>query len=747
MRIMAGAAWKKMARTLAVGMTCCAALSASGTEGVVATNETSDAVLDTIAQINHINWVVNVIKSYNNPVVLEEEYEKISYGNLNLNRIPDEETLGRITRTLDTLYGLRKSEREMKFWRAKFIDSRMRKTRDYNLDTFKRVREKITSTAGNFLANLATLNVAGLVAETAYDISTTAIRLHYDYDNFVHEFDQQMRERRFSFDTEKMDKLHAQNKEMLEDQWRLISRYRLDDGLRVSDRDIKTLVGVLKEGDQFRLYTRLAPMRSRFKLFPEYWYYLSSAALATGHYEDGLVACDTFFKVNRGIFRDDPMEGIVALNKAFMLPNTEENKPEIRRCLETVWKNNQTKDEWAQDYLAASLYEGALGDHANAAMLLEHAIASLESSMHDRKQHGKSIAEQVRLLGEYRKLLLQAQGGTPSGCEMPIGEFVSPVDRLRYIAKDKRADAWNVISNDLSEIGLTRDGDLIHVAIPSQWVLPGNFDVKLVARQGEAAIAEASGNTSARKVDKGNAFRLSFALPRKALDKVDSLQLVLAHGECPIEMTYASNSLFVKGGAAYTMSYRPVANEAWLSSLCDDLRLCEFSFNGDVYRKVHGAGKFSKDVARRQASDSLKSCHALVPLDGNEFPYASGRGVLDGAIELLTVTTSDEVALKYRNKSDRSMRPDVSILFINEFGSVVAAVSDDYFEKRTETKREEWGIVFDKYYTDFKYVNSLAPGAVREFHAQRPKYAVWLAVIGSARYNMTESRLDRKSIF
>ena len=119
MRIMAGAAWKKMARTLAVGMTCCAALSASGTEGVVATNETSDAVLDTIAQINHINWVVNVIKSYNNPVVLEEEYEKISYGNLNLNRIPDEETLGRITRTLDTLYGLRKSEREMKFWRAK----------------------------------------------------------------------------------------------------------------------------------------------------------------------------------------------------------------------------------------------------------------------------------------------------------------------------------------------------------------------------------------------------------------------------------------------------------------------------------------------------------------------------------------------------------------------------------------------------------------------------------------------------
>ena len=72
------------------------------------------AVLDTIAQINHINWVVNTIKTYNNVVVLEEEYEKISYGNLNLNRIPDEETRNRITNMLDVLYSLRKDERDMK---------------------------------------------------------------------------------------------------------------------------------------------------------------------------------------------------------------------------------------------------------------------------------------------------------------------------------------------------------------------------------------------------------------------------------------------------------------------------------------------------------------------------------------------------------------------------------------------------------------------------------------------------------
>ena len=86
--------------------------SSTGEKGRI--TEEQNAILDTIAQINHINWVVNVIKTYDNAMILEEEYEKISYGNLNLNRIPDEETRNRITNMLDVLYSLRKDERDMK---------------------------------------------------------------------------------------------------------------------------------------------------------------------------------------------------------------------------------------------------------------------------------------------------------------------------------------------------------------------------------------------------------------------------------------------------------------------------------------------------------------------------------------------------------------------------------------------------------------------------------------------------------
>lgn len=64
--------------------------------------------------------MVAKIKNCNNTFALEEEYEKISSGMLNLNRIPDKETLDKIIALLEELHSMRKSEREMKFWRDHF---------------------------------------------------------------------------------------------------------------------------------------------------------------------------------------------------------------------------------------------------------------------------------------------------------------------------------------------------------------------------------------------------------------------------------------------------------------------------------------------------------------------------------------------------------------------------------------------------------------------------------------------------
>ena len=150
------------------------------------------------------------------------------------------------------------------------------------------------------------------------------------------------------------------------------------------------MLNCLKNDNPAWIFTRLYPMRERFSLFPEYWYYLSCAAMETGHFKEGLEACDTFFKVNRGLFRDDPMAGTVAFNKAFMLPKTKENKPEVRRCLELAWTKNANviHGDWQLDYLAAIMYKGVFDEQSKAEMMLEHAIALIEQESRERARYG-----------------------------------------------------------------------------------------------------------------------------------------------------------------------------------------------------------------------------------------------------------------------------------------------------------------------------------------------------------------------
>lgn len=385
-------AGKIMATCLVVslGIASSASTQQSVTETKAQTNEEQDAILDTIAQINHINWVVNVIKTYNNALVLEEEYEKISYGNLNLSRIPDEDTLIRITKTLETLHSLRKDEREMKHWLEDFRNSRGRKVKSYWLKASKETINALSTQASECQLAFEHGKAAGMaaVAQTVFNMAFHAVSLYFDYDNFVYELDKSIKDRRFDFDAAKLDLLHQQNKELLQDQWRFINRYHLDDRLRVSDNDIKRLIDCLKDDDHLRIYKRIMVMRERFSLFPEYWYYLSCVAMETGHFKDGITACDTFFKINREIFRDDPMAGIVAYNKAFMLPKTEANKQEIHKCLELAKKSNSLRGDWQLDYLVAIMYKGVFNEQAKAEEMLETAIALLEQKSRDHARYG-----------------------------------------------------------------------------------------------------------------------------------------------------------------------------------------------------------------------------------------------------------------------------------------------------------------------------------------------------------------------
>ena len=702
--------------------------------------EDQNAILDTIAQINHINWVVNVIKTYDNAVVLEEEYEKISYGNLNLNRIPDEETLGRITKTLDTLHSLRKDEREMKHWREKFRDERTRKMRKYELESARSTYELFRGSVLDVLTG-----DIGMVAQAVFGIVHGSLSLQYDYEDFIHGLDQEQRERVFAFDSKKLDLLHQQNKEMLDDQWRLVRKYHLDDkATRVTDVDIRSLLAVLKDGNTSRIYTRLVAMKDRYRMFPEFWYYLSCAAIETGHFKEGSAACDIFFKVNRGIFRDDPMAGTVALNKALVLGKDKDCLSELRRYLEITWKNNQSRNEWAQDYVVASLYDGVLHEKEKAVDVLQHAIVGLESKMSEVKHGtGGDFITLAATLAKYHEYLFNLLPNESMPETIRASEFISFADKLRYLARSKETNLWETIKGDILGVGVVdNSGSMtcVGMTIPISWVLSGeSFKGKFAVAVGDVTLVEWHSFAITNLNDKcctimfdsstvsydqlelkrnevANVFGLSEGAPLP-----DALLFRYSFDHLPVELTFAPKGMGFLGESK-------------------DPFLFKFSIFGKEYfwdsQSELEAPKYSSYVTPQQRRDSFVSKFGFVPIDCGE-TLLPNNWVVHG-VRLLKIRSGKEVSIDYRNDTQSNFRPCVTLAFMNEYGMLIDSISDKYYDKYNRTERTDPGLFIDDHYADYHY-QYMSPSETRTFSIPVPKMARYVSVLVSVNYELTKT--------
>lgn len=496
-----------------------------------ASGDDNEAILDTIAQINHINWVVNTIKTYKNPIVLEIESQKVSPGNLYLDRIPDRTAMERIKQILNTLHDLRMDEREMKRWREDFEERRDREQKTFLLKASKQAVDTMTKQVQECCSQWSwESNPVGSIAavvNTAFNVVHCPVSLYNDYDNFVYAQNKAARDKQFDFDTAKLNLLHQQNIGLLEDQWNFITRYKLDDKLRVSDADIGRLIECLRDDNPSRIYTRLVPMSERFSLFPEYWYYLSCVAMETGHFKEGLGACDQFLKVNRHIFRDDPMEGIVAFNKAFMLPKTDANKEEVRRYIELASKNNVLRGDWQLDYLVAIMYKGVFGEKGKSEKLLERAIATIEQESHKRTRYGgKAGITLDEGLSKCRNALHELRGESLEE-ESALVSLIRTQDIVIY-ADDNCPDIIDV-TNDVVSIRLPNDE---HIHDWSRYALQ-------MSRRG-AVVTNISANVTECGINTNGCIMLSFEAHNPSSGCIDEYRLRFDDPNCPVEWTFRS---------------------------------------------------------------------------------------------------------------------------------------------------------------------------------------------------------------
>ena len=665
----------------------------------------NDAVRDTIAQINHMNWVVTKINHYNNALVLEEEYKKISPGMLNLNRIPDKETLDKIVALLDELHNMRKDERKMKYWRDHFdAECRQKQLEHWNsrIGTIMSLPEKIadikTAAAGAANPAILAVKVGKEVAVTAFDEYTA-------YQSFANKLETEADKELFEFETKKLDAVHKRNKEMLHDQWNLIRKYKLDDSLRVAESDLLALIEILKDPDPTHIYPRIEPMKSRFPFFPVYWFYLSSAALEANEYAVGLNACDTFFKVNRGLFRDDPMAGIVALNKAIMMEKSDTRKDEVRRCLDEYRTKTACSPDWRRDYVCASLYSAILGDKKAAAHVLNRSIALLENNIKNdlgalRSMTAKDDADIPNgeadfpdgdALLQCRRLLAKIESGGDVAVEelalkrLAYGGLSSTIEKLQFVGKLSAQQIWDAIKDDVEMLSLKcdtsirrsgkvawkRDKELV-ARIPVRWFLSGGFRVTVGLMCGASRKVALNEDKKLRRAFSSDIIELRFPVEKSELEETDSFALEFRHPQYPSRMVFASASPYGDAEPAKVVGLSLPGKFA-ADRLCEDLSLYEVKICGVDFSRVFeksGTVTFRSNTdAEEWATGFSKVFRHLAKAQKGVNPI--GRGYVN-VVEI----GEAGVTVKYENGGDNPVKPNISVYLLNRYGAIISRFDD-----------------------------------------------------------------------
>ena len=665
----------------------------------------NDAVLDTIAQINHMNWVVTKINHYNNAIVLEEEYKKISPGMLNLNRIPDKETLDKIMALLDELHSMRKDERDIKYWRDHFdAECRQRQLEHWN-SRIGNIMDKAGAVVSGVASDYATSGPVVAAAKAAKEVATTAFDEYTAYQSFASKLEAEADRKVFEFDTKKLDAMHKRNKEMLQDQWDLIRKYKLDDSLRVAESDLLALIEILKDPDPTHIYPRIEPMKPRFPSFPVYWFYLSSAALEANEYAVGLEACDTFSKVNRGLFRDDPMAGIVALNKAIMMEKSDKSKDEIRRCLDEYRTKTACSPDWRRDYVCATLYFTVLGDKRAAAHVLNRSIAMLENNVKNdlgelkkitaqgdaEISHGEADFPDGDALLQCRRLLVQIETGGEVSVDGPDlkrlahGELSSTIEKLQFVGKLSAEQILDAVRDDVDMLSLKCDTSIrrsgkvawrrgveLAARIPVRWFLSGSFKVTIGLMDGKTRRETLMEDRKLRRAFGSDIIEVRFPVEKSALQNVDSFVLEFRHPQYPSAMTFASASPYIDSAPAKMIGLSLPGKFA-ADRLCEDLSLYEIKICGKKFRRTFGGSGSAAFGANESDSEWEVEFSKVFK---NLKKVKDGENLIGiGYVKAVEIGKGNLV-IKYENGGEQPIKPKVSVFLLSKYGSIVSRFDD-----------------------------------------------------------------------
>lgn len=362
---------------------------------------------------------VSQIIDYNDPLILEQEYECI-LNNLNLENMPkDEALLNTLKILLDTITFFRIAEGDKKFIEKDYQD---------------KMKNAIWSAVPNIGVIVASGNPIAMGVSLASQVGIGYMNYRKNKAQNIRDKEKNM----WEIQKSAIEQFNGIRRELFDTAWRLSDKYKFNDEYRLTERRIKQYNDILMDPDAYRRFERLDYISDKFEAYPPFWYYHGQAANEiAGKEEDFRIrkiyidrAKQSFEKYlsenTQVILREDHILSACCLEYIDLL-DVVQDKDKINGLLNRAVKSSGESNDILQ---LCSMYYMKIGDMRSASPILRRLVnegynitvnAQLLSKIYVQEY---IEYESMTALSDYRSL----KNRVDSSClfPMPNGKISNP---------------------------------------------------------------------------------------------------------------------------------------------------------------------------------------------------------------------------------------------------------------------------------------------------------------------------------
>lgn len=666
-----------------------------------------ESALDTVAYINQMNYAYTVMNTYHNVLAVQEEYEKISIDRIDVTRIPsfsydNKAMLTLIESMLDSLKALKMTEDDYKYYQEVMEDNRRRAKKDMWMKlvatvplALKDAGKVVTKQAGK--GDAYTVSFQALLT-LAGDLIGGPVETVMNYNKTLDTLRANNKERQFNYNKSKEKEVHEANKKLIKAEFEFVKDKKLKREDIVTPEELQSLVDKLKNGKPDRVYKQLNTeyMRSHYRMFAAYWYYLASFAVQNKDYAVALEAADTFFTVHRDLLKVDPMVAQTAIaGVTALIAMKSDDHEKIRGWIKKICDVNYNNVNPDYSYFCADVLYHVLNDPKGAISILGQSNAYIEGCFEAKlltyrnkysegemslgKNDLPTDIDLIRIRTLYNDILAEKKSDdlTRNVLEICENQTTSSLEKLFYIGRVRVKDLWQEAKKDVLAIKVryvrpTFRSNKFVIEIPVSWFILGEVESKVVLCKGDKeteAIAESIEDRKIRKNDAGigsDVVSLTFFCPVKKLPGVDSVRLVFEHKTWPIQITYKPSLSFnVQSGKGEdsVSEYTPV----------------KINFMGEEKDLVSPPPNVKDSILR---SGLKKYSHFVIPFQFGTTAFCTNF------LTSLSINKDRGFEVAYTNPTPYKTDIDLDVSYFNQYGAKLCNVKSQ--QEISATSGGEW---------------------------------------------------------